>query len=183
MVCRNSTNTCTEDLSPWSQTTNHSPQSWAPTFLGRCMTVTQAILLSAYTYTIQYKTSQMHSNANGLSRLPLPVPNSQTSKDSIFNVCQVQALPVSFRDIQQTTRRDKLLGKVHTYTQTGWPRQVTEELKPNSSRPNEIGIEAECLMWGIRVIVLDKLRPRVLKSLHKNHPGITRMKAIPTSYF
>jgi len=51
-----------------------------------------ALLLSAYQYTIQYKTSQAHSNADCLSRLPLPATNSQSSKeDSIFNVCQVQA--------------------------------------------------------------------------------------------
>ncbi len=38
-------------------------------------------------------------------------------------------------------------------------------------------------MWGIRVIIPEKLQARVLKSLHKNHSGITRMKAIARSYF
>ena len=95
----------------------------------------------------------------------------------------MQALPVSFRDIQKATRCDRLLGKVLTYTQTGWPNQVPEELKPYKSRATEIGIESGCLMWGIRVIVPETLHTRVLKSLHKNHPGITRMKAIARSYF
>ena len=143
-----------------------------------------AILLSAYKYIIKYKKSQAHSNADGLSRLPLPATNSHPGKeDSIFNICQVQALPVSFRDIQQATRRDKLLGKVLSYTQMGWPNQVTWELTPYKARANEIGIEANCLMWGTRVIVPEKLQARVLKVLHKNHPGITRMKAIARSYF
>ena len=95
----------------------------------------------------------------------------------------MQALPVSFRDIQQATRRDKLLGKVLSYTQMGWPNQVTWELTPYKARANEIGIEANCLMWGTRVIVPEKLQACVLKVLHKNHPGITRMKAIARSYF
>ena len=143
-----------------------------------------AILLSAYKYIIKYKKSQAHSNADGLSRLPLPATNSHPGKeDSIFNVCQVQALPVSFRDIQQATRRDKLLGKVLSYTQMGWPNQVTWELTPYKARANEIGIEANCLMWDTRVIVPEKLQACVLKVLHKNHPGITRMKAIARSYF
>ena len=131
-----------------------------PTSVGLCLTnkLQGTLLLSAYQYTIQYKTSQAQSNADGLSRLPLPATNSQSSKeDSIFNVCQVQALPVSFRDIQKATRRDKLLGKVLTYTQTGWPNQVPEELKPYKSRATEIGIESGCLMWGIRVIVPETL--------------------------
>ena len=133
---------------------------------------------------IKYKKNQAHSNADGLSRLPLPSTNSDPRKeDSIFNVCQVQALPVSFRDIQQATRRDKLLGKVLSYTQMGWLNQVTGELTPYKARANEIGIEANCLMWGTRVIVPEKLQACVLKVLHKNHPGITRMKAIARSYF
>ena len=37
-------------------------------------------------------------------------------------------------------------------------------------------------MWGIRVIVPKSLQQRVLESLHENHPGITRMKAVARSY-
>ena len=70
-----------------------------------------------------------------------------------------------------------------TNNQSGWPEQVTDELKPYKARMNEIGIEHGCLMWGIRVIVPEALQPKVLESLHKSHPGITRMKAIARSYF
>ena len=143
-----------------------------------------AIILSAYKYIIKYKTSKAHGNADGLSRLPLPTTNQHLGKeDSIFNVCQMQVLPVSFREIQQATRQDKLLGKVLSYTKTGWPSQVEGELMPYKSGANEIGIEANCLMWGTPVIVPEKLQARVLKVLHKNHPGISRMKAIARSYF
>ena len=37
-------------------------------------------------------------------------------------------------------------------------------------------------MWGIRVIIPKNLQQKVLESLHDNHPGITRMKAIARSY-
>ena len=61
----------------------------------------------------------------------------------------------------------------------GW----TETLKSYKTRQHEIGTENGCLMWGIRVLVPEKLQAKVLKSLHENHPGITRMKAIARSYF
>ena len=38
-----------------------------------------ALLLSAYDYEIQFKPTKSHSNADGLSRLPLPIPDSEPS--------------------------------------------------------------------------------------------------------
>ena len=79
-----------------------------------------AILLSAYEYEIKYKSTHAHSNADGLSRLPLPMGKSPSGRaDAVFNIGQVHALPVSFQDIQLATRRDKTLGKVFNYTQHG----------------------------------------------------------------
>ncbi|XP_051784745.1 uncharacterized protein K02A2.6-like [Erpetoichthys calabaricus] len=37
-------------------------------------------------------------------------------------------------------------------------------------------------MWGVRVNVPPKLRPRVLKELHIAHPGIVQMKSLACSY-
>ena len=37
-------------------------------------------------------------------------------------------------------------------------------------------------MWGIRAIVPKSLQSQVLKELHQEHPGISRMKAIARSY-
>ena len=143
-----------------------------------------AILLSAYKYSIRYKSTTAHGNADGLSRLPLPTTSAPTDEGvSTFNIGQVQALPVTFQDIQKATRRDKVLSKISVFVQEGWPNQVDEELKPYNTRQAEIGIEGGCLMWGIRVIIPESLQPQVLKSLHESHPGISRMKAIARSYF
>ena len=143
-----------------------------------------ALLLSAYDYAIQYKSTNHHCNADGLSRLPLPSADQPSGREvSVFNMGQAQALPVTFQDIQTATRQDKFLSKVLTYVQSGWPTQVPEALKPYLNRQNEIGTESGCLMWGMRVLVPKKLQDKVLKSLHENHPGITRMKAIARSYF
>ena len=34
------------------------------------------------------------------------------------------------------------------------------------------------ILWGLRVIVPEQLRNKVLKELHQNHPGISRMKSL-----
>ena len=142
-------------------------------------------LLSAYDYEIQFKPTKSHSNADGLSRLPLPILDSETTSSSVsvFNIAQIQSLPVTFQQVQATTRRDPILTKVSAYVTTGWPEKVPENLKPYQTRQHEIGIESGVLMWGIRVIIPQSLQPKLLESLHHNHPGITRMKAVARSYF
>ena len=59
-----------------------------------------AILLSAYDHEIHFKPTTSHSNANGLSRLPLPVTGKAAQDEvSIFNISQIQALPVTVCNI------------------------------------------------------------------------------------
>ena len=91
-----------------------------------------AIILLAYDYVIKYKNAtHTNNNADGLSRLPLPSSDAPSSTGiSIFNIGQVQVLPVTFRDVQKATHWNKTLSKVLTYVQNGWPEKVPDELKP-----------------------------------------------------
>ena len=101
---------------------------------------------------------------NELLQLPLPSIDCPSGREvSVFNVGQAAALPVTFHDIQTATRQDKTLGKVFTYVQNDWPQQAPDSIKSYKTRQNEIGTESGCLMWGIRVIVPEKLQARVLK--------------------
>ena len=104
-----------------SLTTILGPKKGIPSLAAACLQ-RWAILLSAYNYTIQYKSTNDHCNADGLSR---PVPDRVPGRDiSIFNIGQAQALPVTFRDIQAATRQEKILGRALSYTQSGWPTTV-----------------------------------------------------------
>jgi len=103
-----------------------------------------ALLLSAYTYNISYKPTDMHSNADGLSRLPLPVTAEKGSVDSIFNMAQIQSLPVTAIDVQKATRSDRILSKVFQYVRNGWPREIDKDLEPYRSRQDEIVLEGVC---------------------------------------
>ena len=65
-------------------------------------------MLSAYTYQIVFKPTQSHGNADGLSCLPLPETDT-SSVPGCFNICQIQALPVTCEAVQTATRRDPVL--------------------------------------------------------------------------
>ena len=140
-----------------------------------------ALLLSAYNYSIEFKPTQQHANADGLSRLPLG--NRQPpSTCSAFVVGQIQALPVSSEQLETATRQDPLLSRVHQYIQEGWPDSTTEEFKPFRDRQLELTTQGNAVLWGSRVIIPSKLHSRIFEELHRDHPGIMRMKALARSY-
>ena len=141
-----------------------------------------AIILAAYSYEIEYKPTQQHANADGLSRLPLEVTDNPMDEVNVFNIAQVEALPITAEQVATATKRDPLLSQVYRYTQSGWPTEVDDVLVPYWNRRTEISIERGCLLWGIRVVIPQKLQEAVLEELHKDHPGIVRMKAIARSY-
>lgn len=142
-----------------------------------------AIILSAYRYEIEFKCTQEHSNADGLSRLPLPNVNAPKPHPvDVFTVAQLDSLPVTAEQVGKATRTDPILSKVRRFTKSGWPHQVRECLKPYWHRRNEITVEGDCILWGIRVIIPKKLQEDILRELHRDHQGIARMKANARSY-
>ena len=144
-----------------------------------------ALLLSAYEYNIEYKRSREHNNADGLSRLPLSTGQPTAADDgvTVFNIGQIQALPLTFKDIKIATKRDATLRKVLELVRTGWTKEVPDDVKPYIQRKAELSVENGCLLWGTRVVIPKSLQDVLLRSLHDNHPGVTRMKALARSYF
>ena len=91
-----------------------------------------------------------------LSRLPLQqLQDSQTeeSEVSVFNISQLDRLPVIQNELQIATRRDPILSQVVSFTKYGCPSDVRIELKSYWSRKTELNVQNDCLMQGIRVIV------------------------------
>lgn len=143
-----------------------------------------ALILAAYQYNIQYKPTKEHGNADGLSRLPLQTEEVVETEATVFNIKQMEALPVTVAEIKRGTRSDPILSKVLRYTKRGWPLgKPRQHLKPYYDRRLEMSVEEDCILWGVRVVVPSKFQSRVLDELHDTHPGIVRMKAIARSYF
>lgn len=172
-------------------TTILGPKTGIPT-LAAARLQRWAIILSAYTYEIQFRPTEKHANADALSRLPLSVvSDGDRAVDecvggvddvAVFNIAQLDALPVQASDIALATKEDLVLKKVFEYVQKGWPKQIPECLKPYFTKRNELSIEEGCLYRGIRVIVPTKLRNKILQELHKGHQGMVRMKALARSH-
>ena len=73
--------------------------------------------------------------------------------------------------------------KQSPYLKEGWPPMTKDEnIKPYLLCRNELMVEGDCIMRGIRVIIPSKLREKVLQELHLSHPGIHRMKLIVRSH-
>jgi len=136
------------------------------------------LLLATYQYNIEFRSTHEHSNADGLSRLPLAAKEGESvSSISVFSLSQIEFLPVNADKLRQATNHDPVLSKALLYTQRGWPRQVDENLKPFSNRRSELSVEAGCLLWGMRVVVPEACQKAVLRELHTGHPGIVKMKS------
>lgn len=143
-----------------------------------------AVILSAYDFSLEHRSSQDNIEPDCLSRLPLPSTESEQADDidSFFRLW-VEALPVTCRDIARGTERSPLLSKVKTLTIQGWPsNMVDKDLKPFFQRRHELSLQQKCLLWGMRVVVPPALRHRMLDELHSSHPGIVRMKELARSY-
>ena len=142
-----------------------------------------ALILGAYNYTISYKPGDQHSNADLLSRLPLPDSPTKTPPpaDIILLMETLQASPVTAQHIRQWTDKDPLLSRVRTLVLHGWKNGEEEEMKPFNKRCRELSVQDGCLLWGNRVVVPERGRNRILEQLHEGHPGVSRMKGIARS--
>ena len=125
-----------------------------------------AVLLSAYQYEIYFKSTKDHANADGLSRLPLPstseLPTIATESVAIFNIAQIEALPITASEIAAATRKDPVISKVYKHTVSGWPNKTKEALQPYKGRREQLTVEGGCLLWGIRVIIPKEYRAHIL---------------------
>lgn len=143
-----------------------------------------ALLLSSYKYTLEYRRSAAHANADSMSRLPLPSkwsPKLYNSECYFLDSEDVITI-ITSEQIKKETRVDPVLSKVSRYISSGFPSAVDPDLIPFKSRAEELCLEQGCVLWGSRVIIPKSLQDSVLKELHETHPGMSRMKAIARSY-
>lgn len=129
---------------------------------------------------IAFKPTKAHANADELSRLPLAMSDDPDTTDgaAVFHICQVHSLSVTASQLRRATRQDPIVSAALPYTRQGWPNEVSAELKLYFWCCSELSVVGECLMCGIRVIVPEKLRSKVLDALHETHLGMAKAKSI-----
>ena len=161
-------------------TTVLGPKSGIPT-LAAARLQRWALLLAAYQYDIEYRSTEKHANADCLSRLPIQCEklNEGIDKAKLINLLQIESLPMDVDHVRKATRNDPMLSRVLQFVMTGWPEKpIAPEVTQYFNKRHEITVEDGCLLRGIRVIIPTQLRERVLHELHTGHPGIVRMKSL-----
>ena len=145
-----------------------------------------SLFLSAYEYTLKFRDTLSHSNADALSRLPLEVvpATSDPPPEVILLLEHMSESPVTAQCIRNSTSKDPLLSSVFRYIRSGWPSSnpAGSELSPYFSRRTQLSLQDGCILWGSRVVVPPQERKMVLEELHEAHPGMSRMKALARMY-
>ena len=136
--------------------------------------------LALYEYTIAWRTSAKHANADALSRLPLSEFPAHTTipAELVLMVENLQDAPISATQIARWTRQDPGMAKVLWYVYEGWPAGVEEALKPYWLCRLELSSQDGCIVWGGRVVIPPRGRETVLTELKGGHPGVSRMKSL-----
>ena len=123
-----------------------------------------SLILAAYQYDIGYRRSAEHANANALSRLVSSSADDSLDVDE-YLISYVNELPITARDIASATR--KVLARVYDSTLHGWPSVVADPvLQPYFSRKHELSVDQGCVLWGLRVVIPEAYRVRLLDDLH-----------------
>ncbi|XP_013763339.1 uncharacterized protein LOC102215153 [Pundamilia nyererei] len=143
-----------------------------------------AVLLRAYEYVIKYREGKNNSNADGLSRLPLPenLPKEVAAEDQVLMVDQDHEGVMTSEQLQRWTTKDPILSRVREYALRGWPTTQHPNFQPYKQRQQELSVQDGCVLWGARVVIPERGRRPLLEQLHQSHPGMSRMKGLARSY-
>ena len=148
-----------------------------------------ALLIHQYDYTVEYRRSKDHGNADALSRLPFSNDTSfdgEEMEDDVDSVCLVRTISRQINPdnpllVVRETAKDPILFQLMRFVKEGWPHAFSEELKDFKKLENSLSTENGCVFYGLRVIIPSTLRNHILKLLHLGHFGMQRMKQLARS--
>ena len=148
-----------------------------------------ALLVHQYDYTVEYRRSKDHGNADALSRLPFSNDTSfdgEEMEDDVDSVCLVRTISRQINPdnpllVVRETAKDPILSQLMRFVKEGWPHAFSEELKDFKKLENSLSTENGCVFYGLRVIIPSTLRNHILKLLHLGHFGMQRMKQLARS--
>ena len=115
-----------------------------------------ALTLSMYEYTMCFKPTTEHNNADAMSRLPLPATQEETPvpAEHVLLLEELNKSPVSVVQIRQENRRDSLLSRVLQFILSGWPQPCTDpDMKSFHSKRMELSTQEGVILWGNRVVI------------------------------
>ena len=99
-----------------------------------------ALMLGSYSYEIRYRLGKEHTNADGLSQLPLPDSPQEVPvpTEVVFTVSELNKSLVTAKDVARWTAQDPVLSSVLRHVTKGWPMSITQaEFQPYFSKCTE----------------------------------------------
>ena len=142
--------------------------------------------LSQFEYRLTFRWTTAHTNADALSRLPLPVqPEIEQLSPEMVLLCQhLDDSPITAKHIKEKTSKDPLLSTVEQFVLQGWPDSISAQpaLRPFFECKLELAVYQGCILWGSHVVIPEDYREHVLYQLHEGHPGVARMKSLARMY-
>lgn len=138
--------------------------------------------LSAYDFSIEHVPGSRNIVADALSRLPRRVPAAQVSEKTFIDFLFDTGIKLNQSLVRKETAVDNILSKVFQRIMASNAESLKgDEFKPYVQRFSELSIESGIIVWGFRVVIPQKLREAVLKSLHVSHLGIVKCKSMARS--
>lgn len=121
-----------------------------------------ALFLRAFNYKIQYRQTKAHSNADCLSRLPIPEKSDHGFDIAdAFEIEVIENLPNTVSKLVTETDHDPELQIIKNTVLTG--KNLQKENRFHIEQ-YEFNIQSGILMRGQRVIIPKKLQPPILKN-------------------
>ena len=140
--------------------------------------------LSQYDVNIEYLKGKDNVIADALSRVsPQPTPKGGEDEEDFIPVHmlteEIPADSARIEDFRNATAEDTTSGLLMQVVANGWP-EVKKDCHPFLldywTLREEISAENGLLFKGHRLIVPEKLRDRVLKTIHEGHIGFEEMQ-------
>ncbi|XP_011859117.1 PREDICTED: uncharacterized protein K02A2.6-like [Vollenhovia emeryi] len=139
-----------------------------------------SLFLQGFNYDIKYRKSELHSNADCLSRLPIPRNADVQDPVDVFQLSTFDTLPITAREVATATATDKELSKLLQILKSG--KNTEKEKTFYTVNLHEFTLQNNVIFRGHRVVIPRILQKKILQELHTGHFGVVRMKHLARGY-
>ncbi|XP_062554222.1 uncharacterized protein K02A2.6-like [Armigeres subalbatus] len=140
-----------------------------------------ATFLQSFDYSIKFRPTKQHYNADAFSRLPIAMkqPNNVVEETDLLEISIIETMPLTVNDLAKETAADSSVKVLLQGLKNGKTVEARDRFGINQ---NEFSLQQGCILRGIRVYIPPKLRTKVLQELHSTHFGSTRLKSLARGY-
>jgi hypothetical protein len=139
-----------------------------------------AIFLQDYNYNIIYRSTNLHSNADAISRLPIKAEDDSVMDEIDFmKINLIEMMPITVEELGNATIHDSTVKELIHGLRTGKTVNAKDRFGIDQT---EFSLLQNCLMRGIRAYIPKSLRGKILDELHSSHFGISRTKNLARSF-